>query len=296
MISVRYRLAPQHLFPAAQLDVLVAYLSLLYPDPSSGTSPLCASQIVFAGDSCGGSLLYNVLQIIQQTVRHEPIKFHSHTVHFPLPKPAGIATLSLAGEQTRCFPSQTENLVNDLYLDTPPWSLPRYPTCALWPPNPPRPMIHANIKSLAHPLLAISLQHTWADAPPMWFAVGDEQLVDSSKAVARRAARDGVSVTWTQFEAMPHCFATLPGLNRSKQAELCFEQWGRFCRACVQGNEDLGSSVRAVIIGFKNAEEKPFELDGETEDMRLPLIDLERRVRDEIKKVEMAFSLAWAKL
>ena len=295
VVSVEYRLAPQHPFPAAQLDVLVAYLSLLYPQPSLSKSPLRASQIVFAGDSCGGSLLYNVLQMIQQTAGHAPITFHSHTVHFPLPKPAGIATISLAGDQVGCFPSQMENTVHDLFLD-PPWTSPHYPTCTLWPANPPRPVIHANTKSLAHPFLSVSLHSSWAGAPPMWFAVGEEQLIDSSKAIARRAARDGVDVTWTEFEAMPHCFATLPGLNRSKQANICFEQWGRFCRGCVDGNRAVGPRVRSIAVGFKDVEQKPIEIDGEMDDKRLPLAGLERRIRKKIEKVERDFSFAWSKL
>ena len=249
VVSIDYRLAPQHPFPATQLDVLVAYLSLLYPAASSAAKPLSATRIVFVGDSVGGSLLYNILQIIQKTTNHAPNQFNSHTVHFPLPKPAGIATLSLAGEHLQSMPSHTENLVHDLYLDIP-WSLPDYPTCALWPTNPPRPLIPASAKTHAHPLLAVSLHSSWADAPPMWFAVGEEQLIDSSKAVARRAAGDGVRVTWTQFEAMPHCFATLPGLNRSKQAEILFGKLAGFCRECVEVEEELGQNVRAVTISF----------------------------------------------
>ena len=294
-MSVKYRLAPQHPFPAAQLDVLIAYLSLLYPHPASNTEPLCPSQIVFAGDSCGGSLLYNIIQIIQQTSNHKPIKFHSHTVQFPLPKPAGIATLSLAGELLSSFPSHKDNLVNDLQLDIP-WSLPDYPSCALWPTDPPRPHLHADTKSHTHSLLTISLHQSWADAPPMWFAVGEEQLIDSSKAVARRAARDGIDVTWIQFEAMPHCFAALPGLNRSKQANLCFEKWGDFCRECVKKDKKPERKVKAVIIGFKDAEERPFELDSQTEEKRLPLASLDQKVRERIQDVEKHFSHAWSKL
>lgn len=193
VVSVEYRLGPQHPFPAAQLDVLVAYLSLLYPAASSEANPLSATRIFFVGDSVGGTLLYNTSQIIQQTAGHATIRFHSHTVLFPLPKPAGIATLSLACEHFQCLPSHAANLVNDNYLDIP-WSRPDYPTCALWPTNPSRPLIPARTKTHAHLLLGVSLQSSCVDAPPMWFAVGEEQLIDSSKAVARQAARDGVSV------------------------------------------------------------------------------------------------------
>lgn len=294
-VSVKYRLAPQYPLPAAQLDVLVAYLSLLYPQPASFTDPLCASQIVLAGDSCGGALLYNLLQVIRETANHQPIKFNSHTVHFPLPKPAGIATLSLAGECLGTFPSEKENIVNDILL-TVPWSVPEYPACDLWPANPPRPMIHAFTRSHTNPLFTVSLQSSWAGAPPMWFAVGEEQCIDSSKAVARRAARDGVSITWMQFEAMPHCFATLPGLTQSKQAELCFENWGRFCRECAEANRKIERDVKASIIGFKNTEKQPLELDSEAEEKRLPLTDLEWRVRSRIEEVEKGFKIAWSKL
>lgn len=273
----------------------MTYLSLLYPPSGSNAIPLHASQIVFAGDSCGGSLLYNILQIIQETARHPPIKFHSHTIHFPLPKPAGIATLSLAGELLGSYPSETNNIIHDILLDVP-WSGPGYPACNLWPSTPPRPMLHAYTESHSHPMFTISLQHSWADAPPMWFAVGEEQLVDSSRAVARRAARDGVNVSWLQFEAMPHCFATLPGLNRSQQAALCFDRWGTFCRECVEINRKPERSVKAVEIGFKNADERPIQLDSEAEEKKLPLADLERRVRHKMEKVEKTFSRAWSKL
>ena len=295
VVSVEYRLAPQHPLPAAQLDVLVAYLSLLYPQPASLTDPLPASQIVLAGDSCGGSLLLSLLQIIKETATHPPIKFHSHTIHFPLPKPAGIATLSLAAEMLGTFPSEKENLVNDILLDVP-WSVPSYPTCALWPTTPPRPMIHAYTKSHTNPLFTTALRPSWANSPPMWFAVGEEQCIDSSKAVARRALRDGVSVTWLQFEAMPHCFPALPGLSRSKQAELCFEKWGAFCRECVGKANGNVRNAKTCIIDFKNVEERPLDLDSEAEEKRLPLADLERRVRQRIEEAEKAFKMAWAKL
>ena len=130
----------------------------------------------------------------------------------------------------------------------------------------------------------------------MWFAVGEEQLIDSSKAVACRAARDGVSVSWTQFKAMRHCFATLPGLNRSKQAGLLFEKLAGFCRECVEVNEELEHKVRAVTISFKDAAESPLELDSEIDEKGLPLADLEKRVRDKIDKVEKSLSLACSEL
>lgn len=48
--SVRYRLAPQNPFPAALLDALVSYLTLLYPPPGSLHEAVSPKDIVFGGD------------------------------------------------------------------------------------------------------------------------------------------------------------------------------------------------------------------------------------------------------
>lgn len=48
--SVRYRLAPQDPFPAALLDALVSYLTLLYPPPDAYHQAVEPKDIVVAGD------------------------------------------------------------------------------------------------------------------------------------------------------------------------------------------------------------------------------------------------------
>ena len=48
--SVRYRLSPQEVFPAALLDAFVSYLTLLYPPPGAYHEPVKAEHIVVSGD------------------------------------------------------------------------------------------------------------------------------------------------------------------------------------------------------------------------------------------------------
>ncbi|KAI4137609.1 MAG: hypothetical protein LQ341_005071 [Variospora aurantia] len=287
--SVKYRLAPQYPFPTGLLDVLVAYLSLLFPHPRSPHQAINPSTMVFAGDSSGANMLYALLQIIRLTQQHAPITFHSHKIKFPLPFPAGLATLGFNGDPLNSLPSYTLNRVNDLYLEIP-WSLPSYPKCELWPTNPPRSQVHATTSAHAHPLLTPALAHDCSGMPPMWFAVGDEQIVDGSWAVARRAALQGVQVDWVRFQAMPHCFATLPGLDTAWQAKACMQKWAAFCRACVEPQDRGRPRVKAIRVDFSSGREMEVELEDES---ALPLDEVERRVLTMIDQVEDAFRAAW---
>ncbi|KAI4256616.1 MAG: hypothetical protein LQ352_002006 [Teloschistes flavicans] len=137
-----YRLAPQYPFPAALVDVLITYLSLLYPPPGSYHQPISSSTLVLAGESAGACLCLSLVQIIltarrlQKTDEDPTIIFHGKRV--PIPMPAGLAILSLAPNQTVSLPSWKANGDSDILDDTLPALDPTFPACEVWPSKPPR--------------------------------------------------------------------------------------------------------------------------------------------------------------
>jgi len=138
-LSVRYRLAPQNPFPAALLDALVSYLTLLYPPPGSFHEAVESKHIVFAGDSAGGNLSLVLLQTILE-FRRQDLKVLWNGEQRDVPVPAGIALSSPWTDLTSSLPSCGTNGGTD-YL--PPMGTGveeriQPPPCSAWPANPPR--------------------------------------------------------------------------------------------------------------------------------------------------------------
>ena len=200
-LCFRYRLSPQHPFPAALADALVCYLSLLYPPPGPFHEPVPASTIVFAGDSAGANLALSLIQVIQSTVGSK-IKFHGKDIDLPLP--CGVTMLSAGLDLTLALPSWVSNALLDVIGESWPFLAPNFPACSIWPSNPPRGHLYCDIDMLCHPLVSPATQKSWHGAPPMWFASGQERFADSAKAVAETAARQGVHVWYEEYEEMPH--------------------------------------------------------------------------------------------
>lgn len=243
-LSVRYRLAPQAAFPAQLLDALVAYLSLVYPLPGSPHASIHPSKIVIAGDSAGGGISLGLLQILLQTNRSSSpasLKFHDHTIHLPLPVPAGVALSSPWTDLTRSLPSVFNNKQYD-YLPPPITAnvVGRFPKDRIWPTNPPRGDLYCDTSMLCHPLVSPVIAGDWKGCCPVWMGVGEEMLVDECKFIASKMATQGVVVQFDIWEAMPHCFATVLmscGLEASRRF---FDRWAGFImQATKNGDEAL---------------------------------------------------------
>ncbi|RHZ66891.1 alpha/beta hydrolase [Aspergillus thermomutatus] len=253
VLSVRYRLAPQHPFPAALVDALVAYLSLLAPPPGSLHDPVPANKIILAGDSAGGNLSLALLQTLLTLRRVSPtVRFHSEDVRIELP--AGVATSSPWCDVTRSMPSVVHNARYD-YLD-PPTQTPDttyvplpIPEDEIWPCSPPRGDFFVNANAILHPLVSplASRGEIWKDAPPIFMSLGEEGLTDEDLLLARKMHRVGVPVVVEQFEGMPHCFGLV--MVGTPAGQRFYKGMGDFCRHAVAGR--VKSSGNLTHIGFK---------------------------------------------
>lgn len=259
-LAVEYRLAPQVAFPGQLLDALNSYLYLLYPPPGSLHEPVAASEIVFAGDSAGGNLAFSLLQLLLQLHRTKPASAANPTVHYngksvEVPLPAGVTANSGWFDVTRSMPSLQTNAKYD-YLPPPDHddAVSRFPEDDVWPTKPPRGDLFCDLSMLCHPLVSPLAAKDWSGAPPLWIETGEEMLTDEDAVVAVRAASQGVTVQWEQYEAMPHCFGMLlPALATSSR---CMKSWGDFCRRCVEGDV----KTNGTWIAAKTGQEKEVDV------------------------------------
>ncbi|KAI8937234.1 hypothetical protein NX059_006443 [Plenodomus lindquistii] len=257
IFNVRYRLSPQNPFPAALLDCLTAYLTLLYPPPGSPHPPIPASEIVFSGDSAGGMCCTALLQLVLHLHRSSPaphpptVLFNGEIVEIPLP--AGLALTSPWLDITRSLPS-TEDTTYD-YLPAPSAvSNKTFPPDDAWPANPPRADLYCDGSALCHPLVSPLAAKNWSASPPLFISVGWEMLRDEAAVWAQRCVAQGVRVRWREFEAMPHCFAML--LESNPGTPVHYQELGAFCKEVVEGRgvETHGEVVAAKTLVRKGVD------------------------------------------
>jgi monoterpene epsilon-lactone hydrolase len=192
-ISLDYRLAPEHPFPAAIDDGLAAYRELL----EDGVE---ASSIVFAGDSAGGGLSVTTA-LAARAAR--------------LPLPAAIVTFSAGLDATRSGESLTTRAAHDPFLTPEGLAV----TGAMYLAG------HDPHQELLAPAVLADL----TGFPPLLLQVGtNEILLDDSTRLAERAREAGVDVILDVTADVPHVFqgfaATLP------EADQAFDRAALFVR------------------------------------------------------------------
>jgi epsilon-lactone hydrolase len=170
VISVDYRLAPEHPYPAAVDDALAAYEALL----DNGAAP---SDVVFAGESAGGGLAIATL-----------VNARDHQL--PLPAAAFVmspyADLTLAGTTLETKGKADPLLSREaLQARVPDYTGGQDPALPLISP------LFADLSGL----------------PPLIIQAGThEVLLDDALRLARRAATADVAVTLDVTPGVPHVF------------------------------------------------------------------------------------------
>jgi acetyl esterase/lipase len=175
-LSVAYRLAPEHPFPAAIEDALTAYRFLL----AAGTDP---QDIVIAGDSAGGGLTLATLVALRDAGDRLPAAAVAMSPWTDLAL-TGDSLRTRADVDVMIKPSGMAESAA-IYLAG---ADPRHPYAS---------PLYADLQGL----------------PPILIHVGDaEVILDDSTRFAAKARGDGVDVTLEVWPEMPHVWHAFAGL------------------------------------------------------------------------------------
>jgi len=175
-ISLDYRLAPEHPFPAAIQDGVAAYRSLLEDGLSAGS-------IVFAGDSAGGGLTVTTTLAARDA---------------GLPVPAALVAFSPGLDHTRSGASMQSKEELDPFFTRE--GMGRTGALYLAGQDP------------HQPLTAPAVYAGLSGFPPMLLQVGtNEMLLDDSVRLAERAREADVDVILDVTAGVPHVFQAFIG-------------------------------------------------------------------------------------
>lgn len=182
VVSVDYRLAPEHPFPAAPEDAIAATRWVLENAALLGMDP---ARVAVGGDSAGGNLSAVVALALRDDVR----------------RPAFQVLIYPATDLTRAMPSHA--LFGDSFFLSKAagdWYMGHY-----------LPVSADAMKPLASPLFASDLSRL---PPALVITAGFDPLRDEGKAYADRMREAGVEVEYVFVEGQMHGFLVMGGALR----------------------------------------------------------------------------------
>ena len=176
VLSVDYRLAPEHPYPAAVDDAVAAYRWVL----AQGVGP---ASIAISGDSAGGGLTLATLLALRDAGE---------------PMPAAAVPISPWADLEGTGESITTRVEVDLMC-----TAEGLKEMADW---------YAAGQDLRQPYLS-PIHADMSGLPPMLIHVGDAEILrDDAVRVAERARADGVDVTLEVWDDMPHVWHAFAGI------------------------------------------------------------------------------------
>jgi epsilon-lactone hydrolase len=206
-ISLDYRLAPEHPFPADVQDVVAAYRELL----EQGHAP---ESIAFAGDSAGGGLTITGALAARDA---------------GLPLPAAIVAFSPGLDATRAGESMVTKAEADPLLDRA--SIDHLSS------------LYVAGQDRRDPLLSPAVTADLTGLPPLLVQVGtNEMLLDDARRLALRASDAEVDVVLDITAKVPHVFQAFTGIL--DEADEALDRAALFLRQRVQASS-LSASGRA---------------------------------------------------
>jgi monoterpene epsilon-lactone hydrolase len=197
-ISLDYRLAPEHPFPADVEDVVAAYRELL----DQGHAP---GSIAFAGDSAGGGLTITGALAAREA---------------GLPMPAALVLFSPGVDATRAGESMVTKAAADPLLDRA--SVDRMSS------------LYVVDQDRRDPLLSPAVTADLTGLPPMLVQVGtNELLLDDARRLALRASDAEVDVVLDITAKVPHVFQSFT--DALDEAGEALDRAALFLRQRVRG-------------------------------------------------------------
>ena len=192
VVSVDYRLAPEHRFPAAVEDVLAAADWIASQAQAHGGDPM---RVAVAGDSSGGALAATVCQ---QLRGRADIRTCLQVLMYPCTDlRMGTASYRRLGQGNFLTAAKMR------------WFIEQYLASMSDAENP-----------LASPLLADSV----ADLPPaLLITAGLDPLLDEGIAYGERLRLEGIAVEHINYEGWPHGFFFWAGTSAATDANSRIE-------------------------------------------------------------------------